>query len=245
MRKKGSIYIGTSGWQYKHWKGTFYPADLKQDAHFPYYLKSFNTVEINNSFYHLPESSVFKKWRISTPGDFVYAVKGSRYITHMKKLKDCKDALLLFLKNSSALKEKRGPILFQLPPGWKLNIDRLKEFLQMLPKRQRFTFEFRNTTWYDERVYDLLRRFNCAFCIYELDGHRNPEVVTSDFVYIRLHGPGKKYQGSYTTETLKKWAKKIEVWRKERKDVYVYFDNDQNGYAAFNAEKLIRIIGIN
>ncbi|HEY9049204.1 MAG TPA: DUF72 domain-containing protein [Ohtaekwangia sp.] len=143
-----------------------------------------------------------------------------------------------FLENSSALGKKRGPVLFQLPPGWKLNIDRLQEFLKHLPRGNRYTFEFRNTTWYTEEVYTLLRRYNCAFCIYELEGHRTPALVTADFIYIRLHGPGDKYEGSYTKAILKRWANKIRQWMDGGKDVYIYFDNDQAGYAAFNAQQL-------
>ncbi|HEY9007350.1 DUF72 domain-containing protein [Ohtaekwangia sp.] len=236
--KKGHVYIGTSGWNYKHWIGTFYPADIRADQQLAYFQKTFRTVELNNSFYHLPDAETFKKWKDASPKDFIFAVKGSRYITHMKKLKEPGEALHNFLENSSALGRKRGPVLFQLPPGWKLNFERLQEFLKQLPRTNRYTFEFRNTSWYTEEVYTLLQEYNCAFCIYELEGHLTPLKITADFIYIRLHGPGGKYQGSYTKATLKRWAKRMSDWAAAGKDVYIYFDNDQAGYAAFNAKQL-------
>jgi hypothetical protein len=155
----------------------------------------------------------------------------------MKKLKDTKEALDVFLHNCDGLEDKLGPILFQLPPGWQLNIERFEEFLKQLPKGYRFAFEFRNPTWYTTDVYKLLKKYNCAFCIYQLAGHMSPIEVTTDWVYLRLHGPTKnKYQGSYDFQTLQSWAEKSREWQKSGKDVYIYFDNDDSGYAAFNAQ---------
>ncbi|HUR64725.1 MAG TPA: DUF72 domain-containing protein [Chitinophagaceae bacterium] len=238
MPEPGKIYIGTSGWHYKHWIGTYYPAGTKEKDQLSLYSKDFDTVEINNSFYHLPAIKTFKNWSLVTGSHFQFAVKGSRYITHMKKLKVLKAEIDRFLKRIDKLGPKAGPVLFQLPPHWKVNEERLSQFLSRLSRRYHYVFEFRNNTWYDEKVYDLLRRNNCAFCIYELAGHLSPLVVTANFVYVRLHGPGDKYQGSYTITQLKKWAGHCKGWLKEGKDVYVYFDNDQAGYAAFNALKL-------
>lgn len=240
MKKR--FHIGTSGWHYKHWKGTFYPADTKDKDQLSIYLEHFKTVEINNSFYRLPSADTFSLWRKSVPEDFLFAVKASRYITHMKKLKDTAEGLHLFLTHADHLKEKLGPILFQLPPGWKCNAERLSQFLMHLPKGYRYAFEFRNTTWYDKSIYDLLKQHNCAFCIYELDHHLSPLEVTADFVYVRLHGPEGKYQGSYTKKQLSVWAKRCMQWRKSRRDVFVYFDNDQEGYAAFNASTLKQLL---
>lgn len=241
--KPGNIYIGTSGWSYKHWKGTFYPVNLKIKGHFQYYMQYFDTVEINNSFYRLPSKEVFESWRKAVPENFIYVVKASRFITHMKKLKDPTESLSEFLENVSALKNTLGPILFQLPPSWEINIERLHTFLKALPSHFRYVFEFRNQTWYTEEVYNLLREFNCAFCIYELDRHLTPFVITSDFVYIRLHGPGNKYQGSYDESSLQKWANQIKSWS-VNKDVFIYFDNDEKAYAAFNAIRLKELIGL-
>lgn len=242
MAKKSCIHIGTSGWHYKHWKGTFYPEDIKEKDQLSAYIKTFSTVELNNSFYHMPETGTFIQWRKSVPDDFIFAVKGSRYITHMKKLKESTQALHTLLKNASGLKEKLGPVLFQLPPGWKVNTDRLEDFLKHLPEQFRFVIEFRNATWYTEEVYALLRKYNCAFCIYELDRHMSPMEITADFVYIRLHGPEGKYQGSYSNRQLRSWTKRCTSWQQDNKDVFIYFDNDQEGYAAFNAATLQEMV---
>jgi len=236
------IYIGTSGWHYKHWLGSFYPPEIKTAGQLGYYIQNFKTVEINNSFYRLPTKETFINWKNAVPADFTFVVKASRYITHMKKLKDPAQSIANFMDNVIALGEKLGPILFQLPPGWKINTERLKEFLRKLPKGQRYVFEFRNDSWYHDDIYELLEKYNCAFCIYELDGHLTPLKVTADFVYIRLHGPGHKYQGSYSEQALAEWAEKCKEWNKG-KDVFVFFDNDENGYAAFNAKRLIELVG--
>jgi len=238
------IYIGTSGWSYKHWMGTFYPAGTRQKDRFAYYQKFFATVELNSPFYHLPPKETFEKWKNDVSPDFVYAVKASRYITHMKKLNDPSESLTRLLDNASGLDEKLSIILFQLPPNWEIDIERLKAFLEKLPKGNRYTFEFRNPTWYREEVYTLLKEHNCAFCIYELDGHISPIEVTANYVYIRLHGPGGKYQGSYSDAALHEWATRCKEWAAQGKDVYVYFDNDQEGYAAFNGIKLQEMIAI-
>jgi uncharacterized protein YecE (DUF72 family) len=240
--KKGNIHIGTSGWQYKHWKGTFYPSDLKAKDEFNFYTSQFSTVEINNSFYMLPAAKTFSAWNRTSPKNFVFAVKASRYITHMKKLKTDRQSTRKFFTRANKLEKKLGPILFQLPPRWKLNAERLEHFLSALPAKFRYTFEFRDHTWYTEEVYRLLRKYNCAFCIYELEHHLSPLVVTADFVYIRLHGPGNKYQGNYSDAILKKWARRCIKWQRDKKDVFVYFDNDQAGYAAFNARRLNELV---
>jgi uncharacterized protein YecE (DUF72 family) len=240
--KKGKIYIGTSGWQYKHWKGTFYPAGLKAKDEFSYYCGQFDTVELNNSFYRLPENSSFTKWKKTTPDDFLFSVKASRFITHMKKLNVDKQSIRIFFTRAGKLKEKLGPILFQLPPQWKVNTERLEQFLSRLPKHHRYTFEFREHSWYGDDVYSLLKKYNCAFCIYELEHHLSPLEVTADFVYVRLHGPGNKYQGNYSLRRLTTWAMRCAEWQQQKKDVYIYFDNDQAGYAAFNAGALKKLV---
>lgn len=238
---KGRIHIGTSGWQYKHWRGTFYPEDVKVKDHFTYYQKYFDTIEINNSFYRIPAKETFEKWKNQVNPDFNYVVKANRFITHMKKLHDTEDVLNNFLANAAALGNKLSVILFQLPPGWQVNTQRLESFLKLLPKDVRCTFEFRNETWYTHEVYALLEKYNCAFCIYHLAGHLSPLKVTANFVYVRLHGPGGKYQGSYSADALNEWAGRCKQWAAEGKDVYVYFDNDDNGYTAFNAISLKKL----
>jgi uncharacterized protein YecE (DUF72 family) len=237
----GKLFIGTSGWLYPHWKGNFYPEDLKTKDQFRFYQQHFDTVELNNSFYRLPGRETFLKWKKTTKPGFIFSVKANRFITHMKKLKDPAEPMKRMMYSARGLGQKLGPVLFQLPPKWQKNTERFREFLKTLPKKGRFVFEFRETSWYEEDILSLLKSKNCAFCIYELAGHLSPLEVTADFVYVRLHGPGNKYQGSYPMATLKKWAARIREWRRAGRDVYVYFDNDQAGYAAFNALTLQRL----
>ncbi|MCC9135921.1 DUF72 domain-containing protein [Pontibacter silvestris] len=236
------IHIGTSGWHYKHWMGNFYPPDLKPKDFTNHYMNFFRTVEINNSFYKLPSAQTFANWRASVPPEFIFAVKGSRFITHMKKLKDPQQSIARFFENVNALEEKTGPILFQLPPFWQVNEERLASFLAALPPYYRYTFEFRHPSWYKPEILNLLCQHNAAFCIYELEWHMSPIEVTADFVYVRLHGPEHKYSGSYSDETLSWWANNCLQWQQQGLDVYIYFDNDQNGYAAFNAKRLQELV---
>ena len=240
--QKHVIHIGTSGWSYKHWINTFYPKEVKTKDHFKYYRTYFDSVEINNTFYRLPKKETFLNWK-QVPGDFSYVIKASRFITHMKKLLDPKVSTALFFEHAAFLGDKIGAILFQLPPGMKADHHRLKNFLEQLPVVYRYVFEFRNADWYRDEIYQTLQDHNCAFCVYELDGHLSPIRITADFAYLRLHGPGKKYQGSYSDAALKKWAGLCRKWLKT-KDVFVYFDNDEKGYAAFNAIRLKELMKI-
>lgn len=236
--EKYSIHIGTSGWAYKHWRGTFYPESLKIKDQFSYYIRQFNTVEINNTFYGVPADATFLNWKKAVPDDFVYVFKANRFITHMKKLHDPLESTAAFMEKMELLGSKLGAVLFQLPPYLNLDTQLLESFLKELPQKNRYVFEFRNASWYQPEVYDILKKYNIAFCIYELAGHISPLEVTADFVYLRLHGPAaSKYQGSYTDESLERWAAQCKTWLKT-KDVFVYFDNDEKGYAAFNALKL-------
>ena len=208
-----------------------------------YYCERFDTVELNNSFYHLPKKSSLESWRDSTPPGFCFAAKGSRFLTHMKKLKDPEQGLNRFLDAIEVLQQKLGPILFQLPPNWELDVERLANFLGFLPGEHRYAFEFRNASWSVPEIYDLLRQRNAANCIFHLAGTQSPIEVTADFAYVRLHGPGGKYQGSYSDQALVEWALRIRKWRQELKTIYVYFDNDEAGYAAQNALRLKDLIG--
>lgn len=234
----GKVWIGTSGWHYKHWVGNFYPERLPASRMLAHYIQSFDTVELNNSFYKLPSHSSLAAWRDATPPHFHFAVKGSRFLTHMKKLKNAEDGLNRFLEAVIVLQPKLGPILFQLPPNWEVDVDRLATFLAILPPRGRYAFEFRNPTWNTPQIYDLLRQKNAAYCIFDLAGYLSPLQVTADFCYIRLHGPGGKYQGSYSNEALAEWARKIADWNTRLAAVYVYFDNDDSGYAPRDALRL-------
>lgn len=239
---EAALHIGTSGWHYKHWVGRFYPERTPASKMLALYQQQFDTVELNNSFYHLPKRPALENWRDSTPPGFCFAVKGSRFLTHMKKLKDAEAGVQKFLDAVEVLGEKLGPILFQLPPNWEADAARLRSFLQILPAYHRYAFEFRNATWERPEIYALLREFRAANCIFDLAGYQSPVEVTTDFAYIRLHGPGGKYHGSYSDTALAAWAERIRRWRSELLTVYVYFDNDDSGYAAHNALRLKELL---
>lgn len=236
------IRIGTSGYHYKHWRGPFYPQKISANQMLDFYSRHFDAVELNSTFYRLPTEAAFNDWRRSTPSNFVFSVKANRFMTHNKKLKDPESALEKFLPRIAHLGTKLGPVLFQLPPGWRINYERLQALLQLLPTSFRYVFELRDPTWITPTINDLLARFRAAFCIYELAGYRSPLTITADFAYVRLHGPGhEKYQGSYNSGHLRRWCRQIAHWS-ELKAIYVYFDNDQSGFAAQNALALKRMI---
>lgn len=236
------IRIGTSGWHYKHWRGPFYPPDLPASEMLRFYMERFDSVEINNSFYKLPAVETLAGWKKATPPGFLFAVKGSRFITHMKKLSDPVPSSAKFFDRVTALGRKLGPILWQLPPHWQSNPERLDEFLAVLPRRMRYAFELRDPTWFNDEVNAVLHKHKAAFCMYDLDYRQSPRTVTAGWVYVRLHGPDGSYAGSYSDEALAEWARQFRAWEREGKDVYCYFDNDQAGYAAHNAIRLKRLV---
>ena len=235
------LRIGTSGWHYQHWRGPYYPKELPPSRMLEFYVQDFDSVEINNSFYHLPTAGTWATWGKTTPDNFRFSVKGSRFITHLKKLTDPDKTLERFISLIDRLGHKLGPILFQLPPRWHCNLDRLIAFLKALPLGYRYSFEFRDVSWHASAVYRALQHHNAAFCLYELDGFRAPLVVTADFTYVRLHGPGKRYQGKYTSAAVRAWARRLERLSKRLTAAYVYFDNDEAGYAVQNATELRRL----
>ncbi len=232
---RAAVRIGTSGWNYPHWKGRFYPRDLPQRQWLPHYAHHFDTVEINNTFYHLPSSETFTHWAQNTPGGFCFAVKASRHLTHLKKLKDSGEPLHRFIDHSAALGRRLGPTLFQLPPRWRTNPERLACFINHLPPHRPCAFEFRDPSWFNDAVYDILRAHDCAFCVHHLAGQQSPIVRTAPWIYLRLHGPDGPYQGRYGRERLTPWAERIHRWAQNGYPVYCYFDNDQNAYAIEDA----------
>ena len=236
------IRIGTSGWHYKHWVGEVYPPRWPASKMLSWYQQHFDTVEINNSFYRLPPVETVEAWRSSTPAQFRFAVKGSRFLTHMKKLKDPAPGVAKFFSRIDLLKRKLGPILFQLPPNFESNAQRLDEFLVALPRGHRYAFEFRDPSWNNSEILQILRSHKAAFCPFDLAGYQSPIEITADFTYIRLHGPGDKYQGSYSDAALSNWVSRIKEWRTALRAIYVYFDNDQAGYAAHNAMRLRELV---
>jgi uncharacterized protein YecE (DUF72 family) len=233
------IRIGTSGYHYKHWRGPFYPERFSPSKMLEFYFERFDTVELNTTFYRLPPKTAVAEWQQSTPPGFLFAAKGSRFITHMKKLKDPVPALERYFDHIQGLGKKLGPIVFQLPPFWQLDFDRLRQFLDALPSGHRYAFELRNATWHSDEVYAALSNHNAAFCPYDIAGEQSPILTTADFAYVRLHGPGPgPYQGSYTTRALGEWANRIVKWAKKLRAIYVYLDNDMSGFAVRNALEL-------
>ena len=235
------FWVGTSGWNYKHWRGRFYPEKMPVARWFEHYAQHFDTVEINNTFYRLPLAETFAAWREQAPPGFLYAVKASRFLTHMKKLQDPADPLERILGRARELKQHLGPVLYQLPPRWKKNIDRLREFCSQLPTDLLHVLELREPSWLDQDVYDTLSEFGVCLCIHDiLPDH--PRVVTAPAVYVRFHGMTGKYAGSYTRPTLRRWATWMQEHRDAGRDVYAYFNNDHEAQAIYNALTLRELL---
>jgi uncharacterized protein YecE (DUF72 family) len=221
----------------------FYPTGTSSGDMFEFYARHFDTVEINNSFYKLPTIETFEKWRDAAPGQFIFAVKASRFITHMKKLKHPGTSTEKFFLAGEHLGSKLGPILFQLPPRWHLDIQRLEDFLAALPAGHQYVFEFRDTTWLTGNVYELLREYHAAFCVHDFADMKIPREVTAPFTYVRFHGPtSTKYAGSYSNAQLEEWAEWIAEQRATLDAVYVYFNNDPGAAAVRNALTLKRLV---
>jgi uncharacterized protein YecE (DUF72 family) len=233
------IRVGTSGWTYKHWKGTFYPQDLPQRRWLEYYTDHFATVELNSSFYHIPQASTARGWAERTPPDFRFAVKLSRLITHVKKLEQCQETLEWFFRELEPLREKVAAYLFQLPPSFLPQPESLQNFISLLPRHNRYVFELRNPDGYAGTIPQLLERYGIAFCIHDLQGRETPHLVTSSLVYVRFHGAGGRYSGSYSESELAKWASRIRRWADQGREVLAYFNNDIGGFAVGNARTLI------
>jgi uncharacterized protein YecE (DUF72 family) len=237
------VYIGTSGFSYRHWEDkVFYPSDLARTKQLEFYSQHFKTVEINSSFYHLPTAQAFQGWYQRTPRDFIFAVKVSRFITHIKKLKVCREPWQRFINNAKELREKLGPILFQLPPGWQFDVRRLERFVKILPKKYRYVFEFRHPSWFCSEIFKILKKYNISLCLADSPRWPYQEEITADFVYLRMHGGKILYGSNYSDKELKEWAKKIKKFLEADLDVYVYFNNDAYGYAVKNAQRLIELV---
>ncbi|HKK17240.1 MAG TPA: DUF72 domain-containing protein [Opitutales bacterium] len=243
MSLPSGIHIGTSGWNYDDWKGNFYPDDISQDAMLSANAEHFGTVEVNGTFYSLPKPEIVSTWAQAVPPDFVFSVKASQYITHMKKLKNPEDALANLYEILRPLGDRLGPVLFQLPPSWQVDTKRLEKFLKTLSRDFRYTFEFRDTSWHCEEVYELLSRHEAALCFYDYEEQQSPRRHTTDFIYMRLHGPEEQaYKGSYKDEVLDRYAQDCLNSRKSGKSVFCYFDNDEKACAPHDAERLIKKI---
>lgn len=238
------LLIGTSGYEYDDWLGRFYPTGLSRPDHLRYYASRFSTVELNTTFYGLPDRRTVRRWRGSVPNDFVFTVKLSRYGTHLKRLSDPQDWLARFEQAVSPLGPTLGPVLVQLPPRWHRAPERLDAFLGAAPDHWRITVEVRDPDWLHRSVYDVLRRHEAALCIHDLlEDH--PRIVTADFVYLRFHGPDPRhrYAGSYGPQALSGAARRIRRHLEGGLDVYAYFNNDVDAHAIGNALDLARYVG--
>lgn len=237
-RAGGQLRIGTSGFVYASWKVRFYPAGLPAPAWLSYYAGHFDTVEINNSFYRLPAGSVFERWRQAVSREFTFAVKFSRFGTHMKRLLTPEATIGLFLDRARRLEPHLGPVLVQLPPRWTPDLPRLDRFLDAAPRDVRWVVEVRDARWLGDPLYAVLRRHAAALCIHDLIP-AHPRVVTADFTYVRFHGV--RYGGSYTRARLRPWAAWMARRRAARVDVFAYFNNDVDGHAIANARTLAEL----
>jgi uncharacterized protein YecE (DUF72 family) len=243
VAEPGALRIGTSGWSYAHWRGDFYPTGLPQKQWFRYYASQFDTAEINASFYRLPTQATTAAWREAAPTGFVFAWKASQYLTHSKKLKDPEQALERVYAPMTAMGAALGPALFQLPPQLRLNLERLETFLDLLAPSRRHVVEFRDPSWYVDAVFEALARRNVALCVSDHHHAPAPWLATADFVYVRGHGPGWFYSGSYGEAALADWTRRIGDWRSVGRDAYAYFDNDIGCAAPYDALKLKAAIG--
>ncbi len=240
---QGQLRVGTSGWVYRPWRGVFYPANLAQKDWFKFYATQFDTAEINATFYRLPSQAAVAAWREAAPDGFQFAWKASRYITQAKKLRDAEAPLARVYAPMSALGAKAGPTLFQLPPQLRLDLPRLETFLKLLPAGERQTIEFRHPSWYVDAVFEALTAHGVALCVSDHHDAPAPWVRTADFVYVRGHGPGGTYAGSYAEPELRRWSREIRGWRAEGCDVYAYFDNDIGCAAPGDARRLREAAG--
>jgi len=231
-------HIGTSGWHYDHWRGRFYPEKLAKTKWLEFYTGHFATVELNNSFYRLPSEAAFATWRDSSPASFTFAVKVSRFITHIKRLKEAGEAVEKFITRAKILGEKLGPLLYQLPPNMHRNDEVLESFVSTLPQGMKHVFEFRHESWLEEGVFQILHKYNIGFCIFDMPSVSCPLVATTDFAYVRFHGSAGLYWSCYSDEELASWAKRLASLAQNLKATYIYFNNDAEAFAVRNATTL-------
>jgi uncharacterized protein YecE (DUF72 family) len=245
-----ALRIGCSGWNYRHWRGAFYPADVPARQWFGFYARVFDTVEINNTFYRLPESSTFDAWRDHAPDDFLYAVKASRFLTHLKRLREPEEPVLRLFERACRLQHHLGPVLYQLPASFHCDLVRLDDFLAVLPRtlgelggtparhRIRHVVEFRHPSWYVDETQSVLRAHGAVMCLHDRRGSAVFEPLDTPFSYVRFHGPGGRYSGRYDTGRMQYWAEVLAAQWRAGRDVFAYFNNDAGGMAVVNAQEL-------
>ena len=242
------LLVGTSGWTYASWKGTFYPSSLPSRQFLEFYAKEFSTTEVNYSFYHLPRPSTYEKWASQVSDDFIFALKTSRFITHVKRLVDVEEAWATFVRNALALGSHLGPVLLQFPPSFRCNRRTLTGFLTFAQRPAptshplRLAFEFRHDSWFGEEIYGLLRQHNAALCIADSPRYPRCNKVTTDFVYLRFHGRTELFASKYTARELGEEARRIRRYLRDGLDVYAYFNNDALGHAVENARALTNLL---
>ena len=237
------VRIGCSGWNYKHWRERFYPKGLSVSRWFAFYAEHFDTVEINNSFYMLPKAETFDKWREQAPRGFCYAVKANRYLTQAKKLKECEEPLERMMPLFRRLGSTLGPILYQLPPKFQLNLERLESFLELAPRDVANVFEFRHKSWYVPETYALLERHGASLCVHDMPGSASERIAVGPVAYVRFHGAAGKYWGRYSDEGLLSWTDWIAVQWRSGRSVWCYFNNDIDGHAIHDAQTLKSMVG--
>ena len=237
-----TIRIGCSGWQYRHWRGRFYPRELPTDRWLEHYAGTFDTVEPNNSFYRLPDSNAFASWARRVPEDFVFAVKASRYLTHLKRLREPHEPLNRLWTRAERLGDHLGPMLYQLPTRWNLDAERLEQFLAALPPRRRQAIEFRDRSWYRPDIMGVLDQVGVALCLHDMPGSATRPEPVGPFVYVRFHGATGKYRGGYSSQMLSAWAGRMVGWADEGRPVFAYFNNDAAAHAVRDAERLREMV---
>jgi uncharacterized protein YecE (DUF72 family) len=242
MKKEGVIHIGTSGWSYKHWKEIFYPATLAQEDWLHFYSALFLTTEINTSFYHIPQPQTIKHWKETVPAGFMFCTKMSRYLTHMKKLKEPEESMERFFTAFIALKRKMGPVLIQLPASVSFKAAKARHFFSLCKKKYsyyRFALEVRHDSWLTKESISLMREYNIAFVISQSGiGLPYAELITAQHIYVRFHGPGALYASGYAEEQLKAFGVLFKRWKKQGHTIWAFFNNDIHGYAFKDARRL-------
>jgi uncharacterized protein YecE (DUF72 family) len=237
-----AVRIGTSGWEYRHWVGTFYPRDLPRERRLEFYADRFDTVELNNSFYRLPDADDFARWARRVPDGFAFAVKASRYLTHLRRLIEPREPLDRLWSRADRLGDRLGPMLYQLPPRWRPNHERLAAFLASLPAGRPQSIEVRDRRWYSPRLTAILADAQVGLCLHDMAGSAPRPERVGPLVYVRFHGSGVRYGGAYTAQRLTAWAERMARWAAEGWPVWAYFNNDIGGHAVRDADRLRRLL---
>ena len=236
--ERARAWIGTSGFEYDHWRGEAYPRELPRSRWLEAYAEQFDTVELNATFYRLPAAETFERWGRRVPAGFRFAVKASRYLTHARRLREPAEPLERLWTRAARLGGRFGPVLYQLPPRWKPNLERLEAFAAAVPRDHPQAVEIRDRRWYRPDVLDVLDRAGLALCLHDMPGSVTRPLPVGPFVYLRFHGSGERYGGRYPHQRLRAWADRIAAWTGEGLTVWAYFNNDIGGHAVRDADRL-------